>query len=166
VFVLARTVTYATIFAGFWLVFLPARLLSWAGLRAPAHAGVPQVLGLALAAAGALLAVSCILVFAFVGRGTPAPFDPPRRLVIAGPYRFVRNPMYAGGVALLLGAALYWEAPPLLAYALLFLGGAHLFVLGFEEPTLRRMFGAEYEAYCRHVGRWWPRGGAKRGAAP
>jgi protein-S-isoprenylcysteine O-methyltransferase Ste14 len=166
VFVLARTVTYATLFVGFWLVFLPARLLSWAGLRAPAHAGVPQVLGLVLAAAGALLAVSCILAFAFVGRGTPAPFDPPRRLVIAGPYRFVRNPMYAGAVALLLGAALTWEAPPLLAYALLFLAGAHLFVLGFEEPTLRRRFGAEYEAYCRHVGRWWPRGGTRRGAAP
>jgi protein-S-isoprenylcysteine O-methyltransferase Ste14 len=157
VFILARAIVYATLFIGFLLVFLPARVIAWSGIVAPGRVGVPQLLGGALAAAGAVLAVSCILAFAFIGRGTPAPFDPPRRLVVRGPYRFVRNPMYIGAGAALLGAALYYESLPLLGYVAVFLLATYLFVRVYEEPVLRRTFGDEYEEYCRRVGRWWPR---------
>ena len=156
-FVLARALTYATLFVGFLLVFLPARILDRFGLRAPADIGLSQYAGVLLTAAGGALALSCILAFVVVGKGTPAPFDPPRRLVVRGPYRWVRNPMYLGAGAALLGAALFFRALPLVAYAALFLVAMHLFVLVYEEPTLRDTFGADYETYCRRVGRWWPR---------
>jgi protein-S-isoprenylcysteine O-methyltransferase Ste14 len=155
-FVLARAVTYASLFIGFLLVFLPARILSSTGVARPPESGIWQSAGAILGAAGAALALWCILTFAFVGRGTPAPFDPPRRLVVAGPYRFVRNPMYVGAALALAGAALFYRSMPLLAYAAGFLLVMHLFVVVYEEPTLRRMFDPDYAAYCRRVGRWWP----------
>jgi protein-S-isoprenylcysteine O-methyltransferase Ste14 len=111
-----------------------------------------------VAAAGALLALWCVVTFVAIGKGTPAPFDPPRRLVVRGPYRFVRNPMYLGGALALAGAALFYQSLLLLAYGSIFLFAACLFVLFYEEPTLRRTFGADYEAYRRHVGRWLPHG--------
>jgi protein-S-isoprenylcysteine O-methyltransferase Ste14 len=110
-----------------------------------------------IGAVGAAVALWCIFTFATIGRGTPAPFDPPRRLVIRGPYRFVRNPMYIGAGLALASAALFYESLPLLGYAGLFFLATHVFVVLYEEPTLRRTFGEEYEAYCRQVGRWWPR---------
>ena len=110
-----------------------------------------------LAAAGAALAVSCILTFALVGKGTPAPFDPPRRLVVRGPYRFVRNPMYIGAGLAMTGAAIYYQSVALFAYVGVFMLVTYLFVVTYEEPTLRRTFGKDYEAYCDKVGRWWPR---------
>ncbi|MGH9929840.1 MAG: hypothetical protein ACREA9_11525 [Pyrinomonadaceae bacterium] len=91
-FVLVRTITYTTLFIGLVLIYVPARLLSWSGIVRPATFAVPQVAGMIIGAAGASVALWCIFTFTFVGRGTPAPFDPPRRLVIQGPYRFVRNP--------------------------------------------------------------------------
>ena len=154
---LVRAATYAALFIGLVLVFLPARVLSWSGITPPAALGVPQVAGLAVGAAGGMLALWCVATFAFVGKGTPAPFDPPRRLVVRGPYRFVRNPMYIGAGLALAGAALYYQSSPLAGYTALFLLVAHLFVLWYEEPTLRRTFGQEYEAYCRRVRRWLPR---------
>jgi protein-S-isoprenylcysteine O-methyltransferase Ste14 len=110
-----------------------------------------------LGASGAALALACILTFAFVGRGTPAPFDPPRRLVVRGPYRFVRNPMYLGAGLALTGAALFYQSLPLLGYAAVFLLICHVFVMLYEEPVLRRTFERDYEAYCRRAGRWWPK---------
>ena len=156
-FILARALVYATLFIGFLLVFLPARIVAWSGIASPQSIGLPQIIGAAVTAAGAILAVSCVLTFVCVGRGTPAPFDPPRRLVARGPYRFVRNPMYLGAAAALVGAALYYQSPPLAGYAIVFLLATHLFVRLYEEPTLRRMFGDQYDDYCRRVGRWWPR---------
>jgi len=155
-FILARAVVYATLFVGFLLVFLPARVLEWSGITTPPF-GAPQIVGAIIALAGAAIAVSCVIAFAFIGRGTPAPFDPPRQLVVRGPYRFVRNPMYLGAATALLGAALYYQSLALATYALIFLLVAHVFVTVYEEPTLRRTFGAAYEVYCRRVGRWWPR---------
>jgi protein-S-isoprenylcysteine O-methyltransferase Ste14 len=155
--VVFRAVTYATLFIGFVLVFLPARVLARAGVRPPAALGLPQIVGMLVVAAGAALALWCILAFAFVGRGTPAPFDPPRRLVVRGPYERVRNPMYVGATLALAGAALFYRSGALLGYAALFLALAHLFVVVYEEPTLRRTFGADYDAYRRRVSRWWPR---------
>jgi len=77
--------------------------------------------------------------------------------VIRVPYRFVRNPMYIGAGLALASAALFYESLPLLGYAGLFFLATHVFVVGYEEPTLRRTFGQEYEAYSRQVRRWWPR---------
>jgi protein-S-isoprenylcysteine O-methyltransferase Ste14 len=155
--VLARALTYATLFIGVVLVYLPSRVLSAAGVARPAHFGALQIAGMIVAATGALLAISCVLTFALVGRGTPAPFDPPQRLVVRGPYRYVRNPMYLGAGIALAGAALFLEAGALWACAAGFLAATHLFVVIYEEPALRRAFGEEYAAYCRQVRRSWPR---------
>src|SRR2546429_6989377 len=113
-FVLMRAVTYAALFIGFLLVFLPGRVLEWSGVRRAAALGLTQVVGLPIVILGAALALWCILTFVYVGRGTPAPFDPPRRLVGRGPYRYVRNPMYIGAGLALAGAALFYGsgAPP------------------------------------------------------
>jgi protein-S-isoprenylcysteine O-methyltransferase Ste14 len=154
--VLVRSITYAALFIGLVLVFLPAQVLSAAGVARPAGFAFPQLAGMIVAAAGATVAIWCILSFALIGRGTPAPFDPPRRLVVRGPYRHVRNPMYLGAGLALAGAALFYESGALLAYAAGFLLLTHLLVVLYEEPTLRQTFGEDYEAYCRQVRRWWP----------
>jgi protein-S-isoprenylcysteine O-methyltransferase Ste14 len=155
-FVLVRAVTYAALFIGLVLIYVPVRLLSWSGIAYPVTIEVQQVAGMVIGAAGTAIALWCIFAFASVGRGTPAPFDPPRRLVIQGPYRLVRNPMYIGAGLALTGAALFYESLPLLGYTGLFFLAAHLFVVWYEEPALRRTFGQEYEVYCGRVRRWWP----------
>jgi protein-S-isoprenylcysteine O-methyltransferase Ste14 len=155
-FLLVRALTFAALFIGFVLVYLPARVLSWSGIVRPAAIEAPQVAGMFIWVVGAAVALWCIFTFVSIGKGTPLPLDPPRRLVIQGPYRFVRNPMYLGAALTLASAALFYESLPLLAYAGLFLLATHLFVVWYEEPTLRRTFGQEYEAYCRQVRRWWP----------
>lgn len=109
--VLLRAVTYASLFIGVLLVFLPARVLELSGVTRPATIGPSQDVGGVLVLLGGSLALWCILTFVFVGRGTPAPFDPPRRLVTRGPYRVVRNPMYLGAGLTLLGAALFYGSP-------------------------------------------------------
>jgi protein-S-isoprenylcysteine O-methyltransferase Ste14 len=157
-FALARTVVWGSLFVALLLVFLPARLLARTGVTAPVVEGPFQIVGVAMAVVGAAIALVCILTFVFVGRGTPAPFDPPRSLVVRGPYRVVRNPMYFSATILLLGAALYYQSLALGLYAIAFLAACHAFVRYWEEPTLLRMFGARYEAYQRDVGRWFPRG--------
>ena len=162
VLVLARALTYATLFIGLLLVFLPARVLALSGIRGPAVIGGLQVAGLVLGAVGATLALWCVMTFAIVGRGTPAPFDPPRRLVVRGPYRIVRNPMYLGAGLALAAAALYYQSLELMVYAVVFLLATHLLVVWYEEPTLRRTFGTDYEDYRQRVSRWWPRPGTRR----
>ncbi len=156
-FVLIRAVTYATLFIGLFLVFIPSRLLVRSGLLARPAMSATQVIGVVVAALGGALALWCIFTFAVLGKGTPAPFDPPRRLVVRGPYKFVRNPMYLGAALALLGAALVYRSTALAGYTLVFLAVLHAFVLWYEEPTLRRLFGADYDAYSRSVRRWWPR---------
>src|SRR5436189_5244452 len=154
-FVLVRAVTYAALFIGFVLVYLPGRFLSWSGIVEPATTGAPQVAVMIMVAIGTAIALWCVFTFVFIGKGTPAPFDPPRRLVIRGPYRFVRNPMYIGAGIALAGAALFYQSLSILIYAGLFFLATHLFVILYEEPTLRQTFGSEYEAYCRQRRRWW-----------
>ena len=155
-FIAFRAITYATLFIGFSLIYLPSRVLAWSGIVRPAAIQWPQIVGVIVGSAGAVVALWCVFTFASIGKGTPAPFDPPLRLVIRGPYCFVRNPMYIGAALALAGAALFYKSALLLAYAAAFLVVCHLFVLAYEEPTLRRTFGSEYEAYCRRVKRWRP----------
>jgi len=114
-------------------------------------------LGIVLMVVGAALAVSCVAVFVMRGRGTPAPFDPPREFVAQGPYQYVRNPMYVGGLGVLAGFGLYQRSLAIVLFALVFLCCAHLFVVFYEEPGLERRFGQSYRDYKRSVNRWLPR---------
>ena len=103
------------------------------------------------------LFISFLGRFVFEGRGTPAPVAPTEKLVVGGPFRWVRNPGYVAVVSMLLGQGLVLASPAVLVYAAAIALAFHLFVLLYEEPTLRRTYGAEYDAYCRRVPRWIPR---------
>jgi len=116
-----------------------------------------RVPGLVIAIFGAAVALWCIGTFALVGRGTPAPFDAPREFVAVGPYRYVRNPMYLGAAAVILGAGLMLQSPSAVAVALFFVALAHVFVRLYEEPTLEQRFGESYLRYKTSVNRWLPR---------
>lgn len=113
--------------------------------------------GMALAAAGALLAAWCVVTFVTRGRGTPAPFDPPREFVATGPYRYVRNPMYIGGALVILGVGLVLRSPAIVLLSVAFLLFFHLFVVLYEERTLESRFGESYLRYKATVKRWLAR---------
>jgi protein-S-isoprenylcysteine O-methyltransferase Ste14 len=127
-------------------------------IESPFFGFVPvRAAGVALIAAAVPVLLESFGRFALQGLGTPAPVLPTRHLVVKGFYRWVRNPMYLAVQALILGQALLFGSAGLLLYG--FCAGLvmHLFVVAYEEPTLRRSFGHEYEAYCAHVPRWLPR---------
>ncbi len=150
-----RTLIFTIIVPGFWTVAMPYWMLP-RGVRLELRGA--SLLGLPLIAAGAALYVATAFWgFALRGKGTPAPIDPPKTLVVEGPYRVVRNPMYWAVVSVMLGEALAFRSLAFAELAIAFFAGTILFVLLYEEPTLRRKFGAEYEAYCRRVPRWLPR---------
>lgn len=153
-FRMLRSILYAIPFVSFWFVAMPYWVL--AGSVTTPASGAMQATGVAVALAGVVLAGWCIAAFVFVGKGTQAPFDPPRNLVVRGPYTIVRNPMYEGGVLVIAGTAIYFASFWLMAYALAFLALTHVFVVAYEEPTLRRMFDGEYDRYCAEVSRWLP----------
>jgi protein-S-isoprenylcysteine O-methyltransferase Ste14 len=115
-----------------------------------------HLLGLVGMGAGLALLAASIWQFARRGGGTLAPVDPPSQLVVRGPYRFVRNPMYLSVTTILLGEFLLTRSSALLAYWAIWFALVNLFVVGYEEPTLRRRFGASYERYTGRVGRWIP----------
>jgi protein-S-isoprenylcysteine O-methyltransferase Ste14 len=157
VFVLIRATIYATGFVALLLVFIPGQLLERSGILRRPPVGMVEMLGFAVAIVGAGVALWCILSFVVLGRGTPAPFDPPRQLVVRGPYRYVRNPMYLGAGLALAGAAAVYHSAVLLGY----LAGLAVLTQGlvvwYEEPTLSRLFGADYASYRARVNRWLPR---------
>lgn len=132
----------------YWWIAGPARV---AGHWPPAASDAAPV---ALAVVGTLVYVVCAWRFAAEGRGTPAPWDPPRRLVTGGLYRWVRNPMYVGIPVVLLGEAWWLRSPGMLIYAIAFFAVFHARVVLYEEPTLRRMFNREFDSYCARVRRW------------
>ena len=107
-----------------------------------------------VAIAGAVVLLRCVWDFFAKGRGTLAPIDPPRVLVVSGLYRFTRNPMYNGVLALILGEAWLFGSMSLLKYALLVFVLFHLFVVLYEEPALTSQFGESYRVYRRAVPRW------------
>jgi protein-S-isoprenylcysteine O-methyltransferase Ste14 len=107
--------------------------------------------------AGAAIYFRCVWDFAAFGRGTPAPIDEPRKLVIRGLYRHTRNPIYLGVLTAILGWALLYQDPNVIVYAACIGIIFHLFVVFYEEPHLRRKFGVEYDHYCSKVGRWLPK---------
>ena len=133
-------------------VVIPRYLLG-VGARVAVPFGLPGVLPIAL---GALCYLWCAWDFTSIGQGTPAPIDPPKVLVARGLYRVVRNPMYVGVVLILLGESVLFASAILLGYALLAWVVVHLFVVFYEEPTLRQKFGASYAEYRKMVPRWIP----------
>ena len=152
---------FSALYAGFGigtLVVLVPGLVRLANID-PVRVGVPGglVAGMALVAAGALVYFGCVLDFAGRGRGTPAFWDPPRTLVITPCFRAVRNPMYVGVALMIAGQALWSGSPATLAWAALVTASFHIFVVVYEEPHLRRIFGPRYTAYCERVPRWLPR---------
>jgi protein-S-isoprenylcysteine O-methyltransferase Ste14 len=144
-----------------FLLVVPGTVAVWAPLLMnrgrPAASGVVLVLALAVLAAGAAVCLWCIRDFAVLGRGTPLPLDPPKSLVVRGLYRYVRNPMYAGVLTVLLGWLLLYRTRALVVYVLVVAACFQLFVVVCEEPHLARTFGADYEQYRARVGRWLPR---------
>ena len=105
---------------------------------------------------GALGVLWCFFDFTYRGRGTPLPTDPPKKLVVTGPYRYVRNPIYVSVLLILLGHFLWFGFWSLLVYAGVAFIGTHLFVILYEEPSLRKRFGRAYEDYLHKVPRWLP----------
>jgi len=116
-----------------------------------------RVAGAALIAVGTPALLDSFARFALQGLGTPAPIFPTRHLVVTGLYRHVRNPMYVGVVSVIAGQGLLLGSARVLEYGVLVWMAFSLFVIGYEEPTLRRTFGAEYERFCANVPRWIPR---------
>jgi protein-S-isoprenylcysteine O-methyltransferase Ste14 len=115
------------------------------------------LLGAGLIALGLGLVAWTVALFAVVGRGTLAPWDPTSRLVVRGPYRHVRNPMITGVVAILAGEATLLGSPALAAWGAVVLGVNAIYMPLVEEPGLRRRFGEAYEVYRANVPRWVPR---------
>lgn len=114
-------------------------------------------IGATLMVLGGTLVLWCAASFVVHGRGTPAPFDAPRSFVARGPYRWVRNPMYLGALPVLIGFGMWHGSLSMILLAAPAAVLAHLFVIWYEEPTLRRRFGGQYEAYLHRVPRWTPR---------
>ncbi len=132
--------------------------------RLPGMIPIILVLGVIFLTAGMLIYLWTVWDFATAGRGTPLPLDAPKRLVVRGLYRYTRNPMYLGVLLAILGWAGVFSAVWLLVYAAVVAGLVHIFIVYYEEPTLRRLFGIEYESYCRSVHRWLPLIGSGRSA--
>lgn len=106
---------------------------------------------------GFAMLVWCFWDFVQKGKGTPAPIEPPKELVVSGLYNHVRNPMYVGVTSILIGHFLWFGFWNLLIYAAVIVLAFHSFVTLYEEPNLRQRFGAAYEVYCQRVPRWIPR---------
>jgi protein-S-isoprenylcysteine O-methyltransferase Ste14 len=151
-----RSVAWTVLLPGLFAGYLPWRYfgLGNADLRLsdPLH-----LVGLACIGLGVLLLGTCIWEFARSGRGTLSPIDPPRQLVVRGLYRYVRNPMYLSVTLIVLGEFLLTRSTVLLVYWAVWFVAVNIVVIRYEEPTLRRQFGAAYERYQSQVGRWLPR---------
>ncbi len=152
-----KTLIFTVIMPGTVTIYIPYWLLSSPSTPAPLPIGVWRHWGLLPMLLGAAIYFWCAWDFSFAGKGTPAPIDPPKELVVRGLYKYVRNPMYLGVLTLLIGEALFFASRQLFIYAgaifLLF----NLFIRFYEEPALRQKFGESYRRYCETVPRWMPR---------
>lgn len=151
-----------TLLAHLWFtlnffVAFPALVLYAAGVGLVPPTGALSLLAAAAIALAHAALVFLLVAFVRVGRGTQAPLDPPRELVLSGLYLWIRNPMYLLYVVIVLGEALLYRSFALLAYAIAFWSMTHIYVVAFEERGLERRFGAAYTEYCQRVGRWFPR---------
>ena len=150
---LLKNLLFTLVVPGTVAVYVPLLL---ARDRPPAS-GLVFLLALALLGMGGAMYAWCVWDFATFGRGTPAPIDAPKKLVVRGLYHYTRNPMYVGVLTILLGWTVLFNALGLLVYALCVALGFHLFVVFYEEPHLRKLFGSSYEEYRVQVDRWLPK---------
>ena len=149
-----RTLIFTILVPGFVAVFVPHWL---AGSALKPTLGTIELVGIVLIGLGAAIYFRCAWDFAYHGLGTPAPIDPPKILVSRGLHRFVRNPMYVGVLSVVFGQAALFRSVRILIYGVCLRLLFHFFVVLYEEPTLRKQFGREYEVYCKAVPRWMPR---------
>ena len=154
---LLRSIFFTFLLPGTVTLLIPYWLLSANATRITSSNPAIRFLGIPLVVIGAVGLLWCVWEFFSEGRGTLAPIDPPKHLVVRGPYKYVRNPMYVSVVTILLGEALFFASKEILIEAAIFVVMTSLFVMLYEEPTLRRQFGESYERYLRAVGRWIPR---------
>jgi len=152
-----KNLLFTVLVPGTVAVFLPYRIINRSG-EALVVDPVRLLLAEPLMILGAATYFWCLWDFAVTGRGTPAPIDPPKHLVVRGLYRYVRNPMYVGVLLVIAGWAALFGSGAVLWYGVLIALVFHLFVVLVEEPTLHRQFGEAYEAYRGTVPRWVPKG--------
>jgi protein-S-isoprenylcysteine O-methyltransferase Ste14 len=153
---LFKNLVFTVVIPGTFGVYIPMAIARGTGARA-SGVGLFWLLGFGLLILGSLIYLICVMEFAVRGRGTPAPIDAPKRLVVTGLYQYVRNPMYVGVLSVVLGWTFLSKSPELLGYAALLALCFHAFIRLYEEPALRKLFGEEYERYTATVGRWLPR---------
>jgi protein-S-isoprenylcysteine O-methyltransferase Ste14 len=151
-----------TILPGTVLAFVPAAILHFSretrfspDLQYPTE--VTFWLAVAIMSAGAFMAVKTVTLFRKSGEGTPAPWEPPKKLVVAGPYRYARNPMISGVILILLGETVVFNSWLLFLWMIVFVVGNMLYFPFFEEKELKQRFGEPYLEYMAHVPRWVPR---------
>jgi protein-S-isoprenylcysteine O-methyltransferase Ste14 len=149
-----KSLLYLIIEAGMFALYIPLSFLR-SGPRI--ETDIISWLAIPLWLIGSLVVLSCFWNFTFKGRGTPVPTDPPKELVTTGPYHYVRNPIYVGVLLIFWGHFLWFGHWALLIYTVSAFVGVHLFVVLYEEPTLKRKFGAAYEDYLKQVPRWIPK---------
>lgn len=154
---LCKTLLFTIFVPGTVAGFIPYLILAHENIQIALPSDRWRWIGIFPFLLGACIYLWCAWDFAVKGLGTPAPLDAPRVLVVKGLYRFVRNPMYVGVGSIILGETVGFGSELLLAYFFTFWLTVHLFVVFYEEPTLRRLFGNQYENYCRRVSRWFPR---------
>jgi protein-S-isoprenylcysteine O-methyltransferase Ste14 len=151
------TVAFLVLAPGFFVVLVPYWLSRWQ-FQPPLLGFTPfRAIGALLIIVAAPVLLESFGRFALQGLGTPAPVFPTQHLIVKGFYRYVRNPMYLAVVSMVIGQALLFGNLRVLAYGPLAWLVTHIFVLTYEEPTLRKTFGAEYETYRANVPRWIPR---------
>jgi protein-S-isoprenylcysteine O-methyltransferase Ste14 len=150
---LLKNVLFTLVVPGTIGVYIPLRLAR----GRPAEKGLMLLFALGLLALGGVIYIWCVWDFAVFGRGTPAPIDAPKKLVVRGLYRYTRNPIYLGVLMVLLGWTVMFQGMALLIYTFCVGICFHVFVVLHEERRLGQQFGAEYHDYCKEVGRWLPR---------
>ncbi|MGD8536359.1 MAG: isoprenylcysteine carboxylmethyltransferase family protein [Candidatus Aminicenantes bacterium] len=151
-----KTIIFALLLPGVFLVLVPYLLLSSSGDRFVVDISRIRYIGLIPMLFGVFVYMKCVWSFASEGRGTPVPIDPPKKLVVQGLYKYARNPMYIGVLFILIGEAVFFASLLLAFYAVLVFMCFHLFVVIYEEPALRAKFGNSYRRYCDSVPRWIP----------
>ena len=139
---------------GLLAVYIPLTFLT-EGMRIPT--GIFAYLAFPLWFIGGITLLWCFWDFLVKGKGTPAPIDPPKELVVTGLYKYVRNPMYVGVILILMGHFLWFQTISIIMYGFFFFMATHLFITGYEEPFLKKTFGTVYEDYTKKVPRWIPR---------
>jgi len=164
-FPLVGTLLFLFLLLPFFIVWIPHQIIGSPEHMYSFEIGDGRYFGLVLIPLGILLYLWCAINFVFAGKGTPIPFTPTKQLIVTGPYRWVRNPMYIAGVFVLLGESLLFQSIGIFIYCLVLfvLFNVQVFI---EETMLADQFGSVYDQYRKHVPRWIPRRKPYRGSVP